>query len=84
MRYSLSYDLMSPGQNYQKLWDQLKAFDAKRVLESQWVFRRVNTSAAGLRDYFKQYIDANDRLVVLCVDSDDWATWNAKAKISDI
>jgi hypothetical protein len=84
MRYSLSYDLITPGKDYEKLWNALKEFGAKRLLESQWGFRRVNTTAAGLRDYFKQFIDSNDRLVVLSVDSGEWATWNAKTKIPDL
>ena len=84
MKYLLSYDLNKPGQNYQKLWTELAEFDAKRILESQWAFRRINTSAAGLRDHFKQFIDNNDRLLVVSLDSDDWAGWRLMHKISTL
>ena len=83
MRYTLIYDLISPGQNYQRLWNELASFGAKRVLQSQWIFRRVRTTAAGLRDHFKQFVDSNDRLLVTCLDSDDWAGWNLRTRISE-
>lgn len=54
MRYMISYDLRNPGRNYQTLYDELESFKAKPVLESQWVFRRYNITAQGLRDYFRQ------------------------------
>ena len=84
MRYVLSYDLISPGQNYQRLWDELASFGAKRVLQSQWVFSRVHTTAAGLRDPFRQFVDSNNRLLVTCLDSSDWAGWNLLTRINEI
>ena len=58
--YIISYDLRTPGRNYQKLHDELATFRAKRVLESQWFFNRVSTTAEDLRDHFLRFIDAND------------------------
>ena len=84
MRYMISYDLIKPGRNYQALYDELEKFNAKRVLESQWVFRRVKITAAGRRDYFTKFIDSNDRILVVSIDSDDWAGRNLIYKISDI
>ena len=80
MKYVLSYDLISPGQDYQKLWDELASFNAYRVLESQWTFDRINTNASGLRNHFQQFIDTNDRLLIICLDSADWAAYNLKKK----
>ena len=77
MRYIISYDLVAPGRDYQTLWNELARMGAQRVLQSQWAVRRVETSAAGLRDHFRQFIDSNDRLLVTCLDSSDWASLNA-------
>ena len=74
MRYVISYDLLTPGQNYEPLWEALRGLGAQRLLQSQWIVRRINTNAAGLRDFVGQYIDANDRLLVTCLDSTDWAS----------
>ena len=63
LRYVISYDLLTPGQNYEPLWEALRGLGAQRLLQSQWIVRRINTNAAGLRDFVGQYIDANDRLV---------------------
>ena len=84
MRYLLSYDLLKPGQDYEKLYDELASMDAQRVLQSQWVFRRFKTSATGLRDHYRQFIDGNDRLLIVAIDSDDWSGWNLINKISEI
>lgn len=70
--YFLDYDLRKQ-RNYQPLYDELKKFEAIRILESSWSFNRVNTSCAGLRDYFRQFIDADDGLSV--VEVTDWATF---------
>lgn len=70
--FFLDYDLRK-ARNYQELYDQLKDFDAVHVLESTWCFNRFNTSASGLRDYFMQFIDADDGLAVTEVT--DWATY---------
>ena len=76
MRYLISYDLNTPGKNYQALWDAIAGLSAQRVLLSQWITRRSNTSAQGLRDYLWAFMDANDRLLVVCMDSADWASMN--------
>jgi hypothetical protein len=72
--YFLEYDLRK-SRDYQKMYDELKTFNAVRLLESLWCFKRINTSAEGLREHFKQFIDADDGLVV--ADVSDWATWRA-------
>jgi CRISPR associated protein Cas2 len=79
--YFISYDLRK-NRDYQKLYDALKAFKAVRILESQWCFNRINTSAAGLRDHFKQFIDSDDGLSVAEVT--DWATWNTLGTPDDL
>jgi hypothetical protein len=79
--YMLSYDLRNQ-RDYQTLYDKLSEFKAKRVLESVWCFRRVNTSSADLRDFFKNYIDSDDGLLVAEVNN--WATVNTKSTPKDL
>lgn len=72
--YFLDYDLRK-ARDYQALYNELANFKAVRVLESSWCFNRFNTNATGLRDHFKQFIDADDGLSV--VEVTDWATYKA-------
>ncbi len=79
--YFLTYDLRRE-RDYQKLYDELKKFGAIRVLESTWCFKRVNTSAKGLRDHFKIFIDTDDGLLV--DECNDWATYNANGSPNNL
>lgn len=72
--YLLSYDLRKEGRDYQKLYDELKSFNAVRILESVWCFKRNYTSCVALRNHFKRFIDSNDGIIVTEVH--DWATYN--------
>ena len=76
MRHVISYDLLAPGRDYTTLTNELRELRAQRILLSQWVVRRINTDAANLRDYLRRFIDSNDRILVTCLDSNDWAGWN--------
>ena len=79
MLYSISYDLRAPGRDYKTLTDELARLGAKRILQSHWVARRNNTTAEGLRDHFKRFIDSNDRLMVIEIGGTGWASWNIMA-----
>lgn len=59
--FFLEYDLRN-RRDYQPLYDELDRYGAVRILESLWCFKRFQTTAAGLRDHFKQYIDNDDGL----------------------
>ncbi len=76
MRYLISYDLDKPGQNYDAVIEALQTVGAQRVLFSQWIVRWNNTTAANIRSYVWKFMDANDRLLVSCLDSADWAGMN--------
>ena len=76
MRHVISYDLLAPGRDYTTLTNELRELRAQRILLSQWVVRRINTDAANLRDYLRRFIDSNDRILVTCLDRNDWAGWN--------
>lgn len=79
--YFLDYDLRK-NRNYDKLTDELKSFGAVRILESLWCFKRLNTSAGGLKDHFKKFIDNDDALCVSEVA--DWATYNTLGTPNDL
>lgn len=84
MRYVISYDLNRPQQNYEQLYAQLRALGAAPLLFSQWNVRRNGTNAANLRNFVHPFIDANDRLLVTCLDGPDWAGVNLMAQIDNI
>ena len=73
MRYVISYDLQVPGQNYANILRLLKELGAEPILLSQYVLRRENTSARELLDRFRSAIDANDRILIICLDSTEVA-----------
>lgn len=74
--YFLTYDLRK-SRDYQTLYDELNNFNAARILESTWCFKRFNTNPAGLRDHFKDYIDKDDGLIVSEVSN--WASFNVES-----
>lgn len=61
--FFLSYDLRGK-RDYQPLYDELEKLGAIRMLESCWCFKRFNTNAKNLRDYFSNFIDGDDGLLV--------------------
>ena len=63
MLYLISYDLVAPGQAWQRLDKKIAASGGKRVLNSQWVALSDATADAVYRDLAPE-IDQNDRLLV--------------------
>lgn len=79
--HMISYDLMTPGKNYDSLIAAIKALGSwARPLKSQWLVVSSNTQA-GIRDYLKQYVDANDRVFVVTIDRQTWASMNLPADV---
>jgi hypothetical protein len=70
--FFLDYDLRKV-RDYSRLTDELTKFGARRILQSSWCLARINTTSTALRDYFRQFIDADDGLCVSEVK--DWATY---------
>lgn len=79
--YFLTYDLRN-SRDYQKLYDELNNFNAIRVLESTWCFNRDKTTASDLRDYFKNFIDSDDAILVS--ESKYWATYKTDGTPKDL
>lgn len=71
----VSYDLRSPGRDYEPLWDHLRSYpDYIKPLESLW-FLKTNYSAKEVRELVKGHTDSNDRLMVVDV-TGDAAAWD--------
>jgi len=79
--YFLDYDLRKT-RDYARLYAELRNFAAVRVLESTWCFNRLNTTSTGLRDHFRQFIDADDGLCIMEVT--DWATYKCQGSPNDL
>lgn len=70
----IHYCLKSPGGPYAEVSEYLKGFNAwAHVHESLW-FVRTNKTAATVRDELDAIIRAGDRVIVLNVTGDGWAT----------
>jgi hypothetical protein len=61
--FMVSYDLIA-GKDYRRLETRLANWNATRVLLSQWVIQWDSSSPA-IRDDLLQYIDTDDRLLVV-------------------
>lgn len=63
--YIVLYDLCQPNRNYSKLYEALKSFaNWGKLTESAWAIVS-NKSAVEICNYLNQYIDADDRLMVI-------------------
>lgn len=69
----ISYDLTSPGRDYEPVWAYLKTSSHWHPLGSVWIIV-TDKSARTVRDDLKKLIDGNDRVLVVQVDGDSWAT----------
>lgn len=65
MAYLITYDLNEPGQDYQELYDAIETLDsnALRIADSVWVIDHSG-SAKEIRNFLRQSIDDDDRLIV--------------------
>lgn len=79
--FFLEYDLRK-NRDYEKIYKELESFNAVRILESLWCFKRINTNCSGLRDHFSKFIDTDDGLVISEVT--DWATKNTTSTPSKL
>lgn len=64
MIYIVTYDLIEPGQKYEKLLALIKAEPAWARLGGSSYLVDSDESAVELRDKFKQALDFNDKLYV--------------------
>ncbi len=63
--YIISYDLCQPNRDYESLYKALKSFSMwGRLTESTWAVIS-NKNCVEVRDYILQFIDDDDRLIVI-------------------
>lgn len=63
--YIISYDLKSPGKDYEELIGALKSYETWwHHLGSTWCVVTTKT-AAEVRNHLKKYLDGNDMLLVV-------------------
>lgn len=80
----ITYDLMKEGQNYPNLIENiLKIAPAKMIwhcLESVWIVK-CNSTATEVRDFLIQFIDENDKLLVVeLTGTSAWRGFNEECK----
>ena len=61
--FVVSYDLVK-RKDYPKLWDEFERLDAQKVLNSMYLLSADNT-AKEIADHFAEFIDDDDRLMVI-------------------
>lgn len=63
--YAVTYDLHSPGQDYDKLHEQLKSYSSySKRFDSFWLIDSTK-SASEIRDELIKVVDKNDKLFVI-------------------
>ena len=69
----VTYDLCSPGRNYNPLYEKLKKYPGwAKITESTWLIK-TNSTCVDVRNELGAVIDANDRLFV--TESTGVAAW---------
>lgn len=71
----ISYDLNSPGQNYEKLEQAIKTLGSCSKLQKSFWYVSSNLSAVEAEKRVWAVMDPNDSLVVVNVTNDD-VVWN--------
>lgn len=82
--YLISYDLGMPetSTDYAKLISHIKSLGAWATpLKSQWFVVSEKTTSE-IRTNLKNFIDTNDKILVLDVTDDDWATWGIDKEVT--
>ena len=72
--FAISYDLIGPNRDYDKLFEAIKAYGTwARINESLWIIK-TNETSVNIRDNLKQVMDNNDKLFVAKLTGD--GAWN--------
>ena len=80
--YSINYDLHSPGQDYDELYEAIKDLGPWwHCLESVWLVD-TSSSATDICDELKQYLDSNDEILVTRL-SGSWAARGLSEECND-
>lgn len=72
MVYCISYDLITPGKNYDALYEAIKSFGRWWHQTGSVWFIASDKSPSQIRDFLRTNIDENDKLFVVRV-YESWA-----------
>ncbi|WP_118131044.1 hypothetical protein [Pseudomonas abyssi] len=72
--YCVTYDLKSPGQDYDSVHEYIKKFAYCKHLESFWLIDTTKT-AGTIRDELEALVDSNDTIFVARL-QEAWASLN--------
>lgn len=73
MKYLITYDLKSPGQSYDDLFEAIESCgDAYHFLQNTWMVESP-LSAAQIRDKLEDEVDSNDKIFVCVIGN--WASY---------
>ncbi|MGV3588560.1 MAG: hypothetical protein ACO1OF_16260 [Adhaeribacter sp.] len=79
--YLIGYDLISPGQDYEELFDAIKSLSKIwwHSLDSTWIIK-TNMSAVDIRNSLLPYLDTNDEILVVSLDGESaWKGFKDKS-----
>lgn len=72
--FIISFDLISPGQDYQAVYDYIERYnDWIKPLQTFYLVH-TSKSAGDIRDEIKSITDSNDKTIVIKVNTSSWAT----------
>ena len=86
VKYSVSYDLHKPEQNYRLLWKELKVLKGRKILQSHWIVEvGFNMTSTELKNHFVNsgLIDFDDSLMVIPI-SGAWDGHNLIRNPNDV
>lgn len=84
--YLISYDLGIPedSSDYEEVIEYIKAFNLwARPLQSVWFVVSDDKSVSDIRSDLMSLTDSNDKILVIDVTDDNWATGRISSKIND-
>ncbi len=78
----ISYDLMSPGQQYDRVAEAIKGLGSwAKVHLSLW-YVSSNYGAKAAADIVRKAMDANDKLIIVDASNNDAAWYNLDSNVS--
>lgn len=84
--FLISYDLGVPetAEDYKKIINYIKSFgNWAKPLQSVWLVKSSTKGCADIRDDIKKLIDSNDKVLVIKITGDNWASYNLSKEVVD-
>lgn len=80
----ISYDLGVPetSDDYKTVIDYIKSHNWAKPLQSLWLIK-TNKESATVRDELESITDTNDRILVVDITGDGWATARVPAEVTE-